>query len=76
MESAGLVPYRHTGNGDNYLATSEYVKLRLYDRITEALVYSVDNCKVGTYTVTVQAKNVVRVSLQFEGMYVSPGLAI
>ena len=76
MESAGLVPYRLTKGGKNYLATSEYIKLKLYDRITDALVYAIDNCKVSQYTVTVQARAVIKVSLMFEGMYISPGLAI
>lgn len=76
LESAGLVPYRLNKIGENYLATSEYIKLKLYDRVTEALVYAIDNCKVGQYSITVQAKNIVKATLQFEGMYVSPGLAI
>ena len=76
LESAGLVPYRQDGSGNNYLATSDYITLRLYDRSTQALVYSVDNCKVGNFSVVIAARQIVQVQAQFDGMWVTPGLAL
>jgi len=73
LESAGLVPYRKDKQGDNFLATSSYLFLRLYDRATNYLVYSIDHVKVSSYTVTVESKKLVRVQLNFEGILVTPG---
>lgn len=49
-------------------ATSRYMHWRLYDRLTQELVFAVDFCKIASYSVSVQSKNVVEVQAQFVGL--------
>jgi hypothetical protein len=73
MERAGLVPYRQDAEGLPNMAASKFFGLRIYDRATTELVLSVDYCKVSTYTVSMQSRQVVRISVNFEGIYLTPG---
>lgn len=87
VESLGLVPHRQKSGpsaGDveggtqsnNIAALSKYMHIRIYDRSTQNLVLSADYCKIGSYTFGVSAKGLVEVSLQFDGIYATPGFAI
>ena len=75
MESAGLVPYRVNEKGENIAAASRYMSFEVYDRFTRNLIFACEYCKVGTYSVSVQAKGVASVTMQFEGVYMTPGRA-
>ena len=75
-ESVGLVPYRQSAAGDNVAVLSRYLHFRIYDRKTLNLVFECGYCKVGSYTVTVSAKGIAEVSLQFDGMLGTPGITI
>lgn len=74
-EYAGLVPFRTTSDGKIAHAATKYLNWRLYDRLTGGLVLSLDYVKVSQYTVTVGARTVVTVRLEFAGMYSTPGNA-
>jgi len=41
---------------------------RLYDRLTQELVFGVDFCKVTGYSISLQSKGVVQVQVQFTGI--------
>jgi hypothetical protein len=73
MESVGLVPYRTDVNGDNVALASRYLSFEIYDRLTNSLIFSCDYCKVGNYSISSQAKGVTLVSMQFDGILMSPG---
>lgn len=72
-ESAGMVPYRQTPQGDMYMPLSRFMHFRLYDRVGSRLIFSADFCKVSSYSVRVQTKGWAMVSLQFEGIFLTPG---
>lgn len=76
MEAAGLVPYRQDELGDSAAARSKYMGIRLYDRDTTQLVVSLDYVKIGSYSVTVASRQVVRVSLSFDAIYATPGPSV
>lgn len=73
-ESLGLVPQRILNKNPNIaaMAGSKHFHLRIYDRLSTELMYSIDFCKVGDYTVNIQARQVVRCELSFTGMYLTP----
>lgn len=71
-EKLGLVPYRVDDSNQLYMVASKYLNIRLYDRATTQRILSIDHCKFGTYTMTIAARSVVRVSMQFEGVFVTP----
>lgn len=71
-EKLGLVAYRTDDANQLYMVASKYLNIRLYDRATTARILSIDHCKFGSYTMTVGARQVVRVSMQFEGVFVTP----
>jgi hypothetical protein len=73
LESAGLVSYRTDNQSQQYMTSSKYFHIRIYDRQTEALVLSLDWCKVGRSSVSINAKAQVRAEISFEGFYASPG---
>lgn len=77
-ESLGLVPYRVLNkNADTAsMAASKYFHLRVYDRQSTELVFSADFCKVGEYSVSIQARQVVKCELSFTGMYLTPGVKV
>lgn len=73
-ESLGLVPQRILNHDPNYaaMAASKHFHLRIYDRLSTQLMFSIDFCKVGEYSVNIQARQVVRCELSFSGMYLTP----
>lgn len=78
LESCGLVPYRtdQVDKGGNiYNAAVKPIHIRLYDRDSTALVYSLEYLKVSHYNISIQTKSVVQASLSFEGFYCTPGPA-
>lgn len=75
-ESVGLVPYRNDAAGDPIGQLSRSIHFRIYDRFTGNLVLACEYCKVGTYTVVVQARGIVEISLQFDGTLSTPGLTL
>jgi hypothetical protein len=89
LEGAGLVPFRTSGLGsggdlspnpgsvENFVhsAHSKYIHVRLVDRKTNEKWVSLDYLKVSSYSISVQAKGIVRAELQFEAKFLSPGLA-
>ena len=75
-ESSGLVPYRVDTDDSNIAVLSKYLHFRIYDRSTLNLVFAAEFCKVGTYSAAIQARGVVEMSLQFDGIMGTPGLAI
>jgi hypothetical protein len=72
-EAAGLVAYRTDSMGDIYNAASKYLHLRIYDRVSTALIYSMDYTKVSGYSVNIRTRSHVQVQLQFESLYCTPG---
>jgi hypothetical protein len=72
-ESAGLIPYRTDAQGQNNMAASKYLNIRIYDRLTSAMIFSLDFCKFGQYTMNIGARQIVRVDMVFEGYFVTPG---
>lgn len=75
-ESVGLVPYRVDAGGQPVGQLSKIIHFRVYDRLTGNRVMAAEYCKVGMYTVTIQARGIVEVSLQFDGILATPGLTI
>jgi hypothetical protein len=76
MESAGLVPYRTSQDGQNSAAKSKYLDLSIYDRLTNQAVMTCKFCKVGQYTVNIPARGIVSITLSFDGMILEPGYAL
>lgn len=72
-EAAGLIPYRTNKDGQNNMAASKYLNIRIYDRLTNGLVLSLDFCKFGQYTMSIQSRQIVRVDMNFQGIYATPG---
>lgn len=74
---AGLVPpvYDLDYVGDSPVhVTSKYFHWRIYDRYTNDLAFGVDYVKVNSWSVTASARQVVRVSITFEGQYFVSGV--
>lgn len=73
---AGLVPPTSGFNGPNDFprqSTSKYLHWRFIDRFTHELSWAINYCKVGSWTVVMQAKNHVVVTLNFEGIFMEYG---
>ena len=75
-EAAGLVPFRLDGEDNNIAMLSKYLHFRVYDRATLNLVFAAEYCKVGSYSVSMQARGIIEMNLQFDGIISTPGLAI
>jgi hypothetical protein len=73
-ESVGLVPYRVAQDGSQTAQLSKYMSFQVMDRATLNLILALEFCKVGSYTFVAQARGVVEISLQFDGMLATPGL--
>lgn len=75
LETLGLVPFRlrNRDTTNAMMAMSRYFHLRIYDRVTSELVMSADFVKVGDYSVSIQARSVVKCDLNFSGVYLTPG---
>lgn len=76
LEAAGLVPYRQDERGNDSMALSKTLTFKIYDRSSSALVASIENCKVGQYSVSITARGIVRCQLTFDGTAVTPGNAL
>lgn len=61
-----------TGGGANQ-ALSRYFHWRFYDRTTQELAWAINYVKISSFTINVQAKQVVTVNCQFEGMFYEVG---
>lgn len=48
---------------------STYLNWRFYDRYTQELAFAINSVKVSAWTANITAKQVVRVNLQFEGIF-------
>jgi hypothetical protein len=74
-ESLGLVPYRTSAEsgGAALHAASTYFHLKIYDRESKGTIFSLDYCKVGSYSMQIAAKQVVKFSISFEAMYGTVG---
>ena len=75
MESVGLVPQRHNLKGENVMALSKAMTIKLYDRLSSLLIVAIEGAKVGQYTVSVPSKGIVKVQLTFNGTAATPGNA-
>lgn len=73
-ESIGLVPYRTDIDGSNIAAASNYMTIEMIDRTTQKVVFSCAYAKVGNYSLSVQAKGIVRATCQFDGILLNPNL--
>jgi len=74
---AGLVPPTFNIETKNDLplhVTSKTLNWRFFDRFTSELAFSINYVKVGVWTVSVTAKQHVRVNLSFEGMLYEEGV--
>ena len=71
-ETLALVPHTTDSAGNMYQVASKYFNLRVYDRSTTQRVFSMDFCKVGSYTVNIEAKQVVQCNLNIEGFMLTP----
>jgi hypothetical protein len=76
MEAVGLVPFRHDQKGANAMALSKPLKIKIYDRLSSALVVALEGVKIGQYTVSVPSRGIVRVQLTFNGSGATPGNAL
>jgi hypothetical protein len=76
MEAVGLVPFRHDQKGANAMSLSKPLKIKIYDRLSSALVVALEGVKVGQYTVSVPSRGIVRVQLSFNGLGATPGNAL
>jgi len=67
---SGLVPpIVNRGNtSEPANARSRSMHWRIYDRATQELVFGADFCKVSGYSMSIQAKGVVQVQVQFTGV--------
>ena len=67
---SGLVPpvIDRGSIGEPANARSRSMHWRIYDRVTQELVFGVDFCKVSGYSMSIQAKGVVQVQIQFTGI--------
>lgn len=73
---AGIMSHSTDPQGDNKYplnAASRYVHYRLYDRATQQLIYSIDFCKVKSFSMGVSAKAMIRYNTSFSGMFFSYG---
>lgn len=73
LENLGLVSNRHNSVKEPIAATSKYIDLNIYDRTSAELIYGIKDCKVGSYTISVTTRNVLRCSLTFSGILLEPG---
>ena len=64
-----------TKDGLPLQVTSSYLNWRFYDRYTQELAFAINLVKVSSWSVSVTAKQVVRVSLTFEGTFFESGTA-
>lgn len=72
LESLGMVPYKRQGE-KTWLGATKYLSIRIYDRSSESIVYSLDFVKFNGYTVNIAARSVVKLTAQFSGMYATTG---
>jgi hypothetical protein len=75
-ESVGLVPYRIGPDGSQYAQLSKYLSFQIFDRKTLSLIMALEQCKVGSYSFVAQARGVVQLSLQFDGILATPGVTL
>ncbi len=75
-ESVGLVPYRVDLGGNPIGQLSRIMHFRVYDRLTGNRIMACEYCKVSTYTVSAVIRGIVEVSLQFDGVLLTPGLSL
>jgi hypothetical protein len=73
-ESLGLVSYRVDADGSYLSILSKYISFQVFDRATLNVIMALEYCKVSNYTVTVQARGIAEVNLQFDGQLATPGL--
>jgi hypothetical protein len=73
-EAMGLVSYRVDSKGAYIGALSKFISFQVFDRFTLNVIMSLEFCKVGSYTVTAQARGIVEVQLSFDGQLATPGL--
>jgi hypothetical protein len=76
MESVGLVPYRIDKDGSQIAQLSKYLTFQVLDRATLNLVMALEYCKVGSYSFVAQARGIVEISMQFDGILATPGLTL
>jgi len=74
IESMGLVPRRLGDKGEFIAALSQYYDINIYNVETNELVVSIQRAKVGDYTVTIGARNIVIVNLNFIGTNLKEGI--
>jgi hypothetical protein len=70
----GIASYRQDTHGNIFASNSDYISIRLYDRQSAQLIAGCEYCKVSDYTIAARTRNLIMVVLNFEGMYISPGL--
>lgn len=67
------------GNGEKddlpLHSVSRSLNWRFYDRYTQELAFAINKVKVSQWSATITAKQVVRVSLQFEGTFFESGVS-
>ena len=73
LESMNLSQFRHDAASQPTGPFGKYATLRVYDRLSKALVLSLDFVKFGQYSVSAPARGIVTATVQFEGMLASPG---
>lgn len=71
-ETLGLVSHRTDAGNQMYQVASKYFNLRVYDRATTQRVFSMDFCKAGSYSVNIEAKQIVNCSINIEGFIMTP----
>ncbi len=73
LEDLNMTPHRHDEQGQPVGPYTKYFSIRVYDRLTQTLLLSLDFCKISGYSVDITAKSVVTAMVNFEGMLASPG---
>lgn len=74
LESLGLVSYRTINRNEDEAqqAGSRYMALRIYDRLSGNMVMSIEQCKIGEYSINIAARQIVRCEVSFTGKYMLP----
>lgn len=62
-------------NGIPVQVLGKYLHWKFYDRFSKELAFSLNDCKVSSWSAQVSAKSVVKVTLSFEGTFYEQGTA-
>lgn len=76
LESAGLVAPRKFTSGNTSMGQSRFFDMSVYDRLQNQLLYKIIQCKISNYSIVIQARSVVMVSVTFQAIHLEPANGI